>query len=132
MEEGIYLFGGLDQNNKERNELLIIKPTKKGIAITKPNVPGMPPRARFGHQMTYDSTQGILVIFGGRNDGLFESLNVSSLNDMCVLNLKFLVWCQVRLSSPLPPCYSSAYFLHDSALYFFGGVNDENYLENQV
>ena len=56
MEEGIYLFGGLDQNNKERSELWVIKPTKKGITVTKPNVLGMPPRARFGHQMTYDST----------------------------------------------------------------------------
>lgn len=116
-EEGFYIFGGMDETNVLSNDLYLLKPdcqrNKALIARIegtfhdkKPryatilekitNYHGQPPcpRMHFGfvnlkNRRTKDE---FLVIYGGRNDQIFESTNNVALNDICLFNICTRTW----------------------------------------
>ena len=107
--EGIYIFGGRNSQGKPCNHLRVIqlfcKPWKHRVFDYKDEeILGVPPRERWGHAMHFIAKTMKIVIYGGRNDNLYESLGSSSLEDICILDLKYMVWCSVRTKgfSPKP------------------------------
>ena len=60
---------------------------------------GQSPRHRYDHSAEFVSSHANLIIYGGRNYDLFELSGKISLGDIFVLNLNFMVWCNVRIIS---------------------------------
>ena len=60
---------------------------------------GQAPRPRYDHCAELISSHGNLIIYGGRNYDLFEISGKISLGDIFVLNLNFMVWCNVKIIS---------------------------------
>ena len=51
--EGIYMFGGLDENLKPTNSLYIIHIFKNPLVLFEPNCKGNPPSPRFSSTLNY-------------------------------------------------------------------------------
>lgn len=87
-KEGIYIFGGKDQNGKAKDTLYIINTeSRKKYSLEKVEPLGKPPKARYGHCMVYlalAAEKQNLVIYGGRNDTLWETRQECTLDDIYV------------------------------------------------
>lgn len=70
-----------------------------------------------------------MVIYGGRNHRLFGLRGgKTAFSDIHILNLNYLVWCQVKANSgPSLERYLFNSFLWDNKLVVFGGLNDRNF-----
>lgn len=93
--EGIYCFGGKDQDGHAKRELYILvignNPwnwinLQKYIDKHSPSPP-----ARYGHWMHYCNDLDFVVLFGGRNDSVGK-INDWILNDLWMLSLNTLEW----------------------------------------
>ena len=62
-----------------------------------PETVGNPPCPRFGHTALFLRDKAYYMIYGGRNDGLYETLGKSVLSDIYILKLKSMAWCRVKL-----------------------------------
>jgi hypothetical protein len=58
------------------------------------NTHGQPPCPRFGFQMTHlvANKNQLLVIYGGRNDTIFQYIKNLALNDICIYNIQKMTW----------------------------------------
>ncbi len=133
--EGIYYFGGRDELGPN-NDLYIIRIGRKPIEWIKPGILGPTPPARYGHSMSYIPEKGILVIFGGRNDDFFESDNTSCLDDIWILVLERMQWCEWSKNEGIGSVPASRYS-HCSAviggsIIIFGGIGDANYCDTRI
>ena len=72
---------------------------KKPWRSAKIDTMGQAPRPRYDHCAEFIASQGNLIIYGGRNYDLFEISGKISMGDIFVLNLNFLVWCNVKIIS---------------------------------
>ena len=105
--EGVYMFGGRDDNNNASNRLLCINikksiVTAKGVSAGEPLLTfqklepkGIAPPARYMHTMTYFKDRSLITIAGGRNDKLSNIV----LGDLWVLRLDDLEYCKVTIAS---------------------------------
>lgn len=81
---------------------------------------GQAPRPRYDHGAEFISSQGNLIIYGGRNYDLFEISGKISMGDIFVLNLNFLVWCNVKIISGRSlERFDFISFQHGNLLQFF-------------
>ena len=92
----------------------------------------MPPLARYGHAMVYYQKRQYLIIYGGRNDELWENYGSCSMSSIFLLNLVYMVWCPVSVANYENPRYSMSYFIDDSKLYVVGGFSEDAYLPGNV
>lgn len=112
--DGVYIFGGKDNNGLPTNLLqkFSIVPHNNTFKIETPQTVGITPIERFGHAMHF-LRQGLkLVVYGGRNDSLFTAygnsllsslrLGSNSLDDISILNLKYMAWCRVKVGFTSP------------------------------
>ncbi len=133
--EGIYYFGGRDEIGPN-NDLYVMRIGRKPIEWIKPRTAGPLPPARYGHSMNYIPEKGILVVFGGRNDSFFDANNSSCLDDIWILVLERMEWCEwsrtERVGFLPAPRYSHSTAVLDKSLYIFGGIGDSNYCETRV
>ncbi|KRX10625.1 hypothetical protein PPERSA_05445 [Pseudocohnilembus persalinus] len=118
-EEGIYIFGGKNENGKANNYLHIIKPGQAPYIYDRLVPEGQPPEARYGHSMDYCHSLNSLVIYGGCNE---DSSNVY-FNDVHILDLQYLLWCKVEVQGP----QFSGRAMHcstlvDDKIFIFGGI----------
>jgi hypothetical protein len=100
--------------------------------IEKVEAIGVPPLARYGHAMVYYYKRQSLIIYGGRNDELWENYGSCSMSSIFLLNLVYMCWCTVKLVNYENPRYSMSYFLDDSKLYVVGGFNEDAFLPGNV
>jgi hypothetical protein len=132
-KEGVFIFGGKDPNGKARGELYVISTeVKKKYAIDRIEPVGKPPHPRYGHSMVYWHSKQYLVIYGGRNDDLWEETGSSSMTDVIVLNLYYLVWCHVKIPNGQNPRYGMSTFLDGSTLYIIGGFSTDSFAKGVV
>jgi hypothetical protein len=118
---------------RPRNDLWYINTdTKKKYVIEKVEAIGVPPLARYGHAMVYYYKRQYLIIYGGRNDELWENYGSCSMSSIFLLNLMYMCWCPVKVVNYENPRYSMSYFLDDSKLYVVGGFNEETFLPGKV
>ena len=85
--------------------------------------------------MSYFQDKQILVIFGGRNDDLFEESGKTCFNDIWILIVEKMEWTQLdikeNISTPAPR-YSHSAACIGKSLVIFGGLSDENYCTTQA
>jgi hypothetical protein len=72
---------------------------KKPWKNVKVETIGVPPSQRYGHSAEFIVSQAYLLIYGGRNYDLYEVANITCLGDIFILNLTYMVWCNVRIIS---------------------------------
>lgn len=95
--EGIYLFGGQDENRNYTNEVRVLKVGRKPCEWVYPKITGMPPLGRINAQCNYYSELNVLIINGGRNDKEKKFI----LNDIWILDLENLCWIRALVNPSL-------------------------------
>ena len=128
--EGIYLFGGIDENFKCSNDVLIIKrgrPLQLFKAITK----GKPPTPRCECSMDFFEKLDVVIIYGGRNE--YSSLG-PFFNDMFFLDVETLNWINIELNynKNFYPRGEHCSCIVENELIIFGGENDKFYLKSDL
>ena len=123
--EGIYIFGGIDENYNCSNDVFIIKrgrPLQLFKAITK----GKPPIPRCECTMNFFERLDILIIYGGKND---HSRYGPYFNDMYFLDVETLHWIKIELNynENFQPRGRHCSCIVENEIIIFGG-NNENFL----
>lgn len=132
--EGFYVFGGRNQKGEILDRLKLLRYDQGGMAWTYPTTKGVRPEARYGHSMIYAPEAGCLMIYGGRNDKLFQEKGSFCLGDVKVLNLANLCWCSVSTFGDLNDTFRYAHSadLYGSQMVIFGGLHDSHFLDTEL
>ena len=120
--EGIYIFGGIDENLKCTNDILIIK-RGRPLQLYKAIIKGKPPVPRCESTMNFYEKLNVVVIYGGKNE---YSKYGPYFNDMYFLDVEILTWIKIELNS------NDNFFTRgrhcscivDNEIIIFGGRND--------
>ena len=120
--EGIYIFGGIDENLKCSNDILIIK-RGRPLQLYKAIIKGKPPVPRCESTMNFYEKLNVVVIYGGKNE---YSKYGPYFNDMYFLDVEILTWIKIELNS------NDNFFTRgrhcscivDNEIIIFGGKND--------
>jgi hypothetical protein len=122
--EGIYIFGGINDDNKVTNNLIQIKINRHILEKEKLDTAGRGPSPRCDTTLNFYEELKIIIVHGGRNECEY-------LNDTHILDVVKLVWYRVNLfeedlfnkTKLLKRCGHSAVIYKDQ-LMIFGGNND--------
>ena len=156
--EGIYIFGGMNNKGHILNDLWLVQPLHSsnkrvmssynheysGVSKEDPTLSlnivkisdysGQPPCPRINAQMIHlnikHSGHQLVVVYGGRNDKIFNSTGNVALNDIAVFNCNLLSWEPLAMFGQMPCsrwshtmiALSSTQSYHEGLL-IFGGVN---------
>ena len=75
--EGIYIFGGLNENFKETNNLYILHCFRNPLVLFEPKINGKPPSPRQLACMNFNKILNFVTIYGGKNiNGVFGDLYI--------------------------------------------------------
>lgn len=134
MEEGIYAFGGKDQEGKILNTLKFLPVSSKRPQWRYPVVKGTPPQARYNHSVLFYEPLGILVVYGGKNDTLYGTSQEVCLNDIRIFNIEQMAWSPVSSYGNVPEV---GRYLHGAAtfgtkMFIFGGVGSQHFVDDEV
>lgn len=121
-DQGMYMFGGIDERDLQTDDLYFIVPDVKTNAKNinaktgefkaqnlKPEVKllakklkpeGRGPIARAQHSATFFKNQ--LVIFGGRNDAVFSTIKNVALNDLHIYDIASNKWAAIAMYGDIP------------------------------
>lgn len=125
---GIFVFGGLTDAGLT-NRLTVVAFSEDQLAFTEPAAKGHPPGPRYMHSSHYLRKSNIFVIVGGNTtigDSLARQL------DIYVLELAAFNWITVQAGSSLPTFAGHAAAESEDSIYFFGGINSDNYRDNEI
>ena len=128
--EGIYIFGGIDENNNCSNDLMIIK-RGKPLTLFKVMAKGSPPAPRCQCSMDFFEKLMVVIIYGGRNE---KSSNGPYFNDMFFLDVQTLTWINIELNDDniFPSRGSHCSCIVDNELIIFGGNNEKYFLKSDL
>ena len=128
--EGIYLFGGINEERIISNEIIIISICKKPCEVFKPKINGIPPRPRYNSKMIFISDYNFIVISGG------TGINQFVFNDLMILDMECLNWIKPIFDNdnPQSPKYlihrtEHEMFYNNGKIYLFGGRDENNYVK---
>ena len=128
--EGIYLFGGINEERIINNEIMIISICKKPCEVFKPRIDGMPPAPRYNSKMIFINDYNFIVISGG------TGINQIVFNDLMILDMECLNWIKPIFDNdnPKSPKYlihrtEHEMFYNNGKIYLFGGRDENNYLK---
>ena len=134
-KKGLYIFGG---KSKEEggisNKLWILSIGQKVLEWNLAETKGKPPRPRYNHSMNFYERGNFLIIHGGRNDLMSETI---AFDDTFVLDLEFFEWFHVELYSQFDKFKVLSRCGHQSVIYgnkliIFGGMNNNNYIGSSL
>ena len=128
--EGIYIFGGIDENLKCSNDILIIKrgrPLQLYKAITK----GRAPVPRCESTMDFFEKLNVVIIYGGKNE---HSKYGPYFNDMYFLDVETLTWVRIELNinDNFYPRGRHCSSIIENEIIIFGGNNDQFLLKTDL
>ena len=124
--EGIYIFGGLDQNLQPTNSIYILHIFKNPLVLFEPNVKGTPPSPRFSSTINYYRSLNYIVLYGGKN------LN-KVFNDLFILDIMNFTWISVQLFGSINEERAEhCCEIFQDKLFIFGGCNETNFLNAKV
>jgi len=129
VEEGLYVFGGKDQEGKILSSLKYLALNGKDGQWKYPSIKGTPPAARYSHSMVFYQTLQLLLIYGGKNETLYEKNKELSLNDIKILNLETMTWgisCSVGVVPKIGRSHHAT-AMYKTSLLIFGGVTFSEY-----
>lgn len=124
--EGVYIFGGVTEDNICSNEIYCLKIGKKPVTWIKLETKGyIPPR--YGCSMNLHNNW--LIIHGGKND---KSENFY-FSDTYLFDIMTFTWFEITISGskPLSRHFHSA-VVHGSNLIIFGGMDDVYFHSSQL
>lgn len=127
--EGLYIFGGMDEERNCRNDLRILKIGRRPVEWYTPKINGTPPTGRINAQLNFYNDLQILILHGGRNDKDKRLV----FNDIFVLDLIAMTWIKTGYTSNIPKDRTE----HKSVIYgdkliIFGGINSFKYLPTDL
>ena len=134
-KKGLYIFGG---KSKEEggitNKLWALSLGQKILDWSLIETKGKPPRPRYNHSMNFYERGNFLIIHGGRNDMMSETI---AFDDTFVLDLEFFEWFHVELYSKFEKFKVLSRCGHQSTVYgnkliIFGGMNNNNYIGSSL
>ena len=134
-KKGLYVFGG---KSKEEggisNKLWILSIGQKLLEWNLAETKGIPPRPRYNHSMSFYERGNFLIIHGGRNDLMSDTI---AFDDTFVLDLEFFEWFKVELYSQFDKFKVLSRCGHQSSIYgnkliIFGGMNNNNYIGSSL
>ena len=124
--EGIYIFGGINEERIINNDLFIISICKKPCEVFKVKTFGIPPKERFNFKMVFINDYNFIVINGGTGYKQYV------FNDLMILDLESLNWIKPIFESEN---YFSPRLLiprtehNNGKIYLFGGRDENNYVK---
>ena len=128
--EGVYIFGGINEERIINNDLYVISICKKPCEVFKPKIDGIPPEPRFNCKMVFISDYNFIVISGGTGNAQYV------FNDLMILDLESLNWIKpifepenYMFPKLLIPRTEHEMFFHNGTIYLFGGRDENNYLK---
>ena len=124
--EGIYIFGGLDENLKPTNSIYIIHIFKNPFVLFEPHCKGNAPSPRFSSTLNYYKGLNYIALYGGKNlDYVF--------NDLFILDIMNFNWISVDLYGSINEKRAEhcSEIIGDK-LIIFGGCNETNFLNSKV
>ena len=116
------------------NTLKVLKFENKTYSWVFPDVKGISPICRFKHTATFYEPLGLLILFGGRNDSVYESTGSFCLDDIQILNLEYMQWSSVNMqghNSDIARCSHSAAIFGNNLL-IFGGLHGNEYATSAI
>jgi hypothetical protein len=121
--EGIYIFGGVDEQNNFSNELRILKTGKRPCEWINPKLSGKPPIGRINASLNFYQQLKILIIHGGRNDKDYRAV----LNDIVILDLINFTWIRPDINPSLLDRTEHCSFISKDTLIILGGNNGKHF-----
>ena len=122
--EGIYFYGGRDENGNCTSYVKVLKIFKKPCELITLELNGKPPRPRYHSSFDFYSKLNICILYGGRNnDTFYRDIYILDLENLSWINTIFtLEQKSMRLQRA---CHIT--FLYENNLLIFGGENDQYY-----
>jgi hypothetical protein len=128
--EGIYIFGGINENNEYNNNLYIIKINRNPCNFFIANIDGIPPLPRINCKMLFIEDYNFIIIHGGMDR------NQNILNEIMILDVESLNWIKPILDInnsekgiyDLIPRTDHEMFYHNGKIYIFGGRQERRFL----
>lgn len=122
--EGIFFFGGFDEENNCKNDIYILKIGRKPLEWFNPKPNGIAPPPRIFAKMNFFEELNILIVHGGRNDLLKKSV----FNDFWIFDLENFKWIKANIN-PYTPKERSEHcsIIHKNLLLILGGTNLNKY-----
>ena len=119
--EGIYIFGGLDENLKETNNLFILHCFQNPLIFFEPQIKGIPPEKRSMASINFNKDLNIITLFGGRD-------NIKVFNDLFILDIMNFEWIKIDLFGPENICkrFEHCSGILNENLFIFGGCDENN------
>lgn len=123
--EGIYVFGGLDEENNCKNEVYVLRVGRKPCEWIHLKISGNPPLPRANASMNFYQNLNILILTGGKN----ETLKHAIFNDIYVLDLENLYWIRAT-TFPFKPKGRTGHkaAIYNNQLYILGGNNINKFM----
>ena len=119
--EGIYIFGGLDENLVETNNFFILHCFRNPLVFFEPKIKGTPPSPRCMTSMSFNEILNFITIYGGK-----DSKQV--FGDLFILDIMNFQWFQIELFGTKVNSgrvgHSSEIF--NDKLFIFGGCDEDN------
>ena len=149
-EQGMYMFGGIDELGNPTDDLYWVAPDIKAngrilnnktgefkgtlnpevrFLARKVTPEGRGPVARAQHSATFFKNQ--LVIFGGRNDAIYPVIKNVALNDLHVYDVAENRWQALAIYGDLPESrWGHRLVANQEKIVIFGGMNLGTYCES--
>ena len=140
---GIYIFGGLKNNNIATNELFFFRAHPKTYAdhcifdincleAIKPKICGKAPIPRFGHYTGFIQNK-YLIIYGGYNCSLFKLTGSKIVNDVVLLNLQIFQWEFLACHGDIPDGrWNCSGFINGNKIIILVGKTEANTSDNSI
>ena len=121
---GIYIFGGKNQNDEFFKDLLCIEMGNKPVRIIKINTFGQNPEPRINCGLLFFDVLNILILYGGKNK--FGTI----LNDVYILNLEKYIWIKPKYNdNEFNAVSEHVMFSDNKKIFILGGSGNEGYMK---
>jgi hypothetical protein len=122
--EGIYLFGGIDEEYNLKNDLYILKIGRKPCEWIKPKITSPIPPARINATLNFYNELNILILHGGRNDQLKKNIFF----DIWLFDLENFFWIKAK-TAPINPIERTEHcsIIYNNKMLILGGLNLKKY-----
>jgi len=123
--EGIYIFGGLDEENRYKNEVYVLRVGRKPCEWIRLEISGNPPMPRANATLNFYQNLKFLILTGGIN----KTLKREIFNDIFVLDLENLNWIKAA-TFPLQLKERTGHraAIYNNQLLILGGNNLKKFL----
>lgn len=124
-EEGIFFFGGMNDNRIPTNLFFMLKIGKKEMQFEIPKIDGKPPEPRISATMNFYVPLNYLIVHGGRNDKTGDTF----LNDFVLLDLENKNWIHTSVKKDTITRSEHGAVILGNKLLILGGCNDNKMIQ---